>query len=262
MNKTTDISFSEFTGSTIKFVKSLAVKKHRDELHCFVAEGTKCVLDTVHAFHCHMIIATDAWLAENDLSKINCDKIFHASSQQMNRMSQFSTASGVIAVYEIPDYPLDESSVKGNLNLVLDGIQDPGNLGTIIRLADWFGIRHIFCSRDTADVFSHKVVQATMGAISRVHVHYCDLSEFLSRKWNMPVYGTFLNGSDIYSANLSSSGFIVMGNEGKGISPEIAALVTDKLTIPPYPHNAITSESLNVGIATAITISEFRRRVL
>ena len=145
--------------------------------------------------------------------------------------------------------------------LALDDVQDPGNLGTIIRIADWFGIHHIICSTGTADAFSPKVVQATMGAIARVKIHYTDLPSYLSTlPKGTPVYGTFLEGDDIYTLPLSDHGIIVMGNEGNGISPATAKAVTDKLFIPNWPEGAKTSESLNVAVATAITCSEFRRR--
>ena len=135
-----------------------------------------------------------------------------------------------------------------------------GNLGTIIRIADWFGIKNIVCSDTTVDVFNHKVVQATMGAISRVKVHYVDLEDFLSQDWGVPVYGTYLDGENIYQSTLSPSGIVVMGNEGKGISPVLADCISHRLLIPSYPPGVPTSESLNVGVATAITIGEFRRR--
>ena len=148
---------------------------------------------------------------------------------------------------------------KGELCLALDGVQDPGNLGTIIRIADWFGIQHIYCSQDTADVWNPKVIQATMGSIARVHIYYCNLEKLISGS-QLPVYGTLLDGNDIYQQPLSADGIIVMGNEGKGISVPIRQLITRKLLIPNFSTQADTAESLNVAIATAITCSEFRRR--
>jgi len=146
------------------------------------------------------------------------------------------------------------------LCLALDEVQDPGNLGTIIRIADWFGIEHIFCSQGTADVYNPKVVQATMGALARVHVHYVNLSELIDSLPDIPVYGTFLDGTNIYEQELSQTGIIVMGNEGNGISPEVRKVINRRLYIPNYPANRPTSESLNVAVATAITCAEFRRR--
>jgi TrmH family RNA methyltransferase len=150
--------------------------------------------------------------------------------------------------------------VERSLCLALDDVQDPGNLGTIIRIADWFGIEDIFCSRGTVDVYNPKVVQATMGAIARVRVHYVDLPEFIASMGSTPVYGTFLDGKDMYGCQLSGNGLIVMGNEGNGISGEIERMVNNKLYIPNYPAERATSESLNVAVATAIVCAEFRRR--
>ena len=171
-----------------------------------------------------------------------------------------ATARDVLGAL-LSDYTDDE--VRSGLNIVLDNIQDPGNLGTIMRLADWYGIRNIFASKSTVDVYNHKVVQATMGAISRVKVHYCDLDFFLDDYDDMPVMGTFLDGDNIYGAKLPEGGaFVIFGNEGQGISPKIAAHVTQRLHIPAMPRKGEHSESLNVGIAAAITISELRRNHL
>ena len=146
--------------------------------------------------------------------------------------------------------------------LALDDIQDPGNLGTIIRLADWFGIEHIFCSQGTVDVYNSKVIQATMGALARVKVHYCNLPELISSLKDVPVYGTFLDGENIYDKPLSENGLIIMGNEGNGVSKEVSQLINNKLYIPNYPSGRTTSESLNVAIATAVVCAEFRRRLM
>jgi TrmH family RNA methyltransferase len=162
---------------------------------------------------------------------------------------------------KIPDIELSTNLLEGKLSLALDDIQDPGNMGTIIRLADWFGIDFIICSNSTVDVFSPKVVQASMGAISRVKVIYCDLQKTLS-EYNklIPIYGTFMGGSNIYNEKLASKAIIVMGNEGNGISPDVEKLITDKIHIPSFATNRSTVESLNVAMATSIVCSEFRRR--
>lgn len=249
----------ELTNSTIKFIASLGLKKNREANGCFVAEGTKCVRDTWDHFNCRMIVATRNWYDQFGHSG-HLDKIAFASRQQMQRMSQFSTAAEVIAVYDIPQLAIDHDEVRQNLNIVLDNVQDPGNLGTIIRLADWFGIKNIFCTRDTVDVYNHKVVQATMGAISHVKVHYCDIEELLAQYHDLPVYGTFLDGDNIYRQEVENRGFVIFGNEGKGISPQLAQLVSRRLLIPAFAACGEAPESLNVGVAAAITISEFRRR--
>jgi TrmH family RNA methyltransferase len=165
-----------------------------------------------------------------------------------------------LAVVELPKSRLASVKPDKNLVLALDRVQNPGNLGTIIRLADWFGISDIVCSEDSADCFNPKVVQATMGAILRVKVHYTNLAEWLKNQHNTKIYGTFLEGENIYSAKLDKSGVIVMGNEGQGISAEVAETVSHKLLIPPYPADRCGSESLNVAVATAVICSEFRRR--
>ena len=189
------------------------------------------------------------------------DKIVLANNQQMAKMSQFSTPSDVIAVYEMPEKEIDEKEVRDGLNIVLDNVQDPGNLGTIIRLADWYGIKNIFASIGTVDVYNHKVVQATMGAISRVKVHYCDVPNLLEEYNDLPVWGTFLDGDNIYQSELDNKGFVVFGNEGQGIGQKVSKLVNKRLLIPSW-NSGETSESLNVGVATAVVISEFRRSVL
>ena len=165
-------------------------------------------------------------------------------------------------MFEQPFYKLDFEAPSRSLCLTLDGVQDPGNLGTIIRIADWFGIEDLFCSQNTVDVYNPKTIQATMGALSRVKVHYTDLIPFIQTLHNVPVYGTFLDGDVIYQSELSPTGLIIMGNEGNGISPEIENIVTQRLYIPNYPKERKTSESLNVAVATSIICAEFRRRFI
>ncbi len=251
----------ELTNAIRKMVASLDERKHRRREGAFMAEGTKCVLDTLDHFTVRYLIATYEWITENGASVTGLP-VIQATARDMERMSHLSAASDVLAVYEIPRQSADLSSLQGTLTVALDTVQDPGNLGTIVRTCDWFGISHILASADTADVYAPKVVQATMGAISRVTVHYCDLPSAISElRQSMPVYGTFLDGDNIYTSHLSPTGIIVMGNEGRGISSGVAPLVTDRLLIPSYPPDVPTSESLNVSIATAITLSEFRRRM-
>lgn len=249
----------ELTNGTIKWVYSLSQKKNRDKERCFVAEGTKCVLDTIGHFKARHVFATSEWIDKFGGSHLR--NITVASRQQLSRMSALKTASDVVAVYEMPELNAPYN-LEAKLSIVLDGIQDPGNLGTILRIADWFGIKDVFCSKDTVDVYNPKTVQATMGAISRVNVIYCDLQELFAKHKDMPVYGTLLDGENIYAHQLGQAGFIVMGNEGKGISEPIRKFVTERLLIPSFPPNCETSESLNVGMATAIVVAEFRRRTL
>lgn len=240
-------------------VASLGTIKGRREENCFVVEGTKCVMDTIHHFSCRYLLATSQWIEKNAHGLSHVAPI-EVKRVDLARMSQLTTPTDVIAVYDIPNYKLDENRFSEELTIILDKIQDPGNLGTIMRIADWFGIYTIVCSRDTVDVYNPKVIQATMGAISRVKVHYCDLPELLKKHLDIPMYGTFLDGINMYNMDLSSHGFLVMGNEGQGISSEVGDLVSHRLYIPSYPIGVQTSESLNVGMATAIAVAEFRRR--
>ena len=244
--------------SKINFIRSLEKKKFRDETACFLAEGNKLVADIYPFFECECLIAKASWLVTQ--SDIHAKELIVAGENDIERISLLKTPQDVLAVFHQPDYVLDKNAMRNELTLVLDGIQDPGNLGTIIRLADWFGIRRLICSPDTVDVYNPKTVQATMGAIAHVQVFYESLPIFMDEMEGMPVYGTFLEGKNIYKETLSSSGLIVMGNEGKGISKAVEKRITQKLHIPNYPPDAESTESLNVAVAAAIVCSEFRRR--
>ena len=239
------------TRAEILDIKALATKQGREEQGAFIAEGEKLVGEIRSSdLRIRKIYQTKPIFAEGEL----------ISEKEMERISQLKTANSVLAVVELPKSRLASVKPDKNLVLALDRVQNPGNLGTIIRLADWFGISDIVCSEDSADCFNPKVVQATMGAILRVKVHYTSLVEWLKNQHNTKIYGTFLEGENIYSAELDKSGVIVMGNEGQGISAEVAATVSHKLLIPPYPADRCGSESLNVAVATAVICSEFRRR--
>jgi rRNA methylases len=242
----------------IKFIQSLQQKKYRNESGCFIAEGNKLVTDLAPAFECEWLIATDEWLSAH--SDIKAGLTLAASKEELAKAGGLTTPQDVIAIFKKPECAFSPSDLKGKLTLASDHIQDPGNLGTIIRLADWFGIEQIICSSDTVDLYNPKTVQSTMGALARVKVHYLPLAEVL-RQTQIPVYGTFLDGEDMYKTDLAEEGIIIMGNEGSGISPEIEALVTKKLYIPNFPEGRDTSESLNVAIATSIICAELRRRM-
>ena len=240
---------SHLSKAQIKWVRQLQQKKFRDAEGVFVAEGEKCVNDLKEAFELLLLVTPD-----------------NATATEIEQMSSLRTPQGVIGVFKrrlaIGDGVL---ALGDGLWVALDGVQDPGNLGTIIRTCDWFGIHHILCSRETADCYNPKVVQATMGALARVKVHYVDdLPNILHQYQQMgnPIYGTLLDGKNMYEpmaiAN-KDKGIIVMGNEGNGISPAVRDMVTHPLFIPSYPIDAPTSESLNVSIATAIVLAEFRR---
>ena len=243
----------------IKEIRALEIKKIRDEQNLFVAEGNKLVADMLHAFECEWLIADTSWMATQ--GDIPAKELLLAEEGDIRRASFLKTPQDVLAVFKKPKYFLDEANPASQLILALDGIQDPGNLGTIIRLADWFGINHIICSPDTADTFSPKTVQATMGALAHVKVHYTSLNNYLEKYKNSPIYGTFLDGENIYEKKLSQNGIIIMGNEGNGIRKETEILINEKLYIPSYPPSHATTESLNVAVATAIVCAEFRRQV-
>ena len=248
------------SNNKIKFIRSLEKKKFRNEFVCFLAEGNKLIADILPFFECECLIAKASWLATQ--GDIRTKELIVAEDNDLERVSLLKTPQDVLAVFRQPQYILDDESLKNELSLVLDGIQDPGNMGTIVRLADWFGIKQLICSPDTADIYNPKTIQATMGAIARVRVFYTSLPDWLSKMKDIPVYGAFLEGKNIYTEALSPSGLIVMGNEGKGISPAVEKMVTQKLYIPNYPPEAESSESLNVATATAIVCSEFRRKII
>ena len=235
----------------IKLVRSLQQKKYRDESGLFVAEGAKCVDELRKSFELVHLYRE----GEN------------ATRTEIEQMSGLRTPQGVVGVFK--KRPIEDCRLKiEDLILALDGIQDPGNLGTIIRTCDWFGVHDIVCSLDTADCYNPKVVQATMGALARVRVHYVDLPAWIKelkiQKSKFKIFGTLLEGKDMYDVMSScrhdeTPAIIVMGNEGNGISQEVRSLITHPVRIPSYPKNAETSESLNVSIATAIVLAEFRR---
>ena len=244
----------------IKYIRSLEQKKYRKEEKAFLAEGHKLVGDLSGHFECRLVAATSTWLESHP--DIKADEIVEVSEEELKKASLLKTPQDVLAVFRIPKTDPGTRDIAGSLCLALDDVQDPGNLGTILRTADWFGIRHVFCSIGTADAYNPKTVQATMGALARVRIHYCDLKDLIGTLPDMPVYGTFLDGKNIYGQELTPHGLIVMGNEGKGISQEMEKLVNRRLLIPNYPQGEETSESLNVATATAIVCAEFRRRML
>ena len=319
----------------IKLISSLRLKKYRDELSLFVAEGPKLVSDLLKCFSPKIIVSTQAWLDENSPSAEEI--IVVSSADDLKSVTQLSSPSPVLAVFYKKDCSFSSNSVlvsskksptsipaesvlqefnshsslspnngggfasnpvtnitnplspdsrnqkevlnpsnhpeyfsnplspdffkEKRLILAIDSVQDPGNLGTIIRIADWFGINDIVCSETTVDVYNFKTIQATMGALCNVNIHYINLKDFcaIAASYNWPLYGTFLDGEVIYNAKLSDFGVIIMGNEGNGISSDIADLVSNRLYIPDYPLGKSYSESLNVAVATSIVCNEFRR---
>ena len=234
----------------IKFIRSLELKKNRQQERLFVAEGPKVVADLLTKVKAHTIFSTPSRIKE--FSSEQAENIIEITDSELAKISFLQHPQQVLAVF--PFLPSTEATPQNELILALDGVQDPGNLGTIIRIADWFGIKNIICSEDTVDVYNPKVIQASMGSVAQVSVNYCNLKSFIENiSPEVPVYGTCLDGENIYNQKLSSKGIIVMGNEGKGVSTAIL--------IPNYhPQSAI--DSLNVAIATAITCAEFKRQDL
>lgn len=230
------------TKNQIKQIKSLELKKFRKETGLFVAEGKKITEDLMPHFEL-------VELYEGDDAR---------------KASLLDTPSDMVAVFRQKNKGTGTPALATDeLALALDCVQNPGNVGTIIRLADWFGIENIYMNEGCADVYNPKVVQATMGSMARVNVHYCDLCQMIAdMPGDVPVYGTFLEGKNIYSEELTKGGLIVMGNEGHGISSELQKHINKKLLIPNYPEGRETGDSLNVAIATAVICSEFRRRIL
>lgn len=248
----------------IKYIHSLNLKKNRDAQDVFVAEGSKIVGDILARGNSkvELLVAQREWIDQNaeQLRNVRCE-IVEVSYDELAKVSFLCHPQQVMAVFKKFDGCMDASCLDKKLTLVLDGVQDPGNLGTIIRIADWFGIEDIICSKDTVDVYNPKVVQATMGSIARVRVSYMDLKQlFEVLPPTLPVYGTLLEGNNMYSEQLSHNGIIIMGNEGKGISPQIRQFISKGLRIPNYPEGRDTADSLNVAVATAIICAEFRRR--
>ena len=243
------------TKADIQLVRSLADKRGRTEHGLFLAEGEK-LIGELRASHLRVrkIYALEGIFEGPEVETV--------TPRDMERLSQLKSPSNSVAQVEIPHYRLKTAELRNRLTLALDEVQNPGNVGTIIRLADWFGITDILCSEGTADCFNPKVVQATMGAILRVRVHYRPLAPLLAEAaaGGIPVYGTFLEGENIYTGELSPTGIVVMGNEGRGVTPAVAQCISRKLFIPPWPADRRGSESLNVAMATGIVCAEFRRQ--
>ena len=244
----------------IKYINSLKINKFRNEHRQFIAEGNKLVKEMIQ---CRMqvaeLFATETWVNENkDLEEAY--RIQHVTEDELKKISNLNTSGSVLALIDIPSYSLPEE-ISDLLIIILDGVSDPGNFGTIIRTCDWFGIDNIYCSESTVDVYNPKVVQSTMGSIARVRVHYSGMESFLK---NLPsvynIYGTFMDGENIFKSSFPGPTVIVFGNESKGISAELIPYIARKLCIP---YTGITDnrpESLNVAVSHAIITAEYFRR--
>lgn len=236
--------------SQIKLIASLHQKKYRNKYGLFIVEGIKTVNEFLNSdFNLNSLYYTNAFSSD-----LLGEKSQLISENELKKISNLKTPNAVLALFEIPT---KSESKSQKLKVVLDGVNDPGNLGTIIRLCDWFGIEDLICSKDTVDCFNAKVVQASMGSLTRVNVIYKDLVPFLN-SLDEPIYGALMNGGNVYKQNLQSEGLLVMGNEANGISEVVQELITTKLTIPRF-GNLQQTESLNVATAAAILLSEFSR---
>ena len=234
----------------IKLITSLQQKKQRFVNQLFFAEGIKVIQELVES----NFELVHLYTTQNDFEEVSQDKKTIISENELKKISALATQNSCLGVFRIQ---ADKKIIESGLILALDSIRDPGNLGTILRLCDWFGIDQIVCSKDAVDIYNPKVVQATMGSIARVNVNYIDLENFIGQT-QLPVFGTFMLGNNIYKTDLPQEGIIVMGNEANGISPELEKLIKNRLTIPRFGSLQKT-ESLNVATATAIVLSEFRR---
>ncbi|HEY0896161.1 MAG TPA: RNA methyltransferase [Sphingobacteriaceae bacterium] len=242
--------------SEISFIKSLHQKKFRKDHHLFLAEGLKSVTEFIDSgYHTRTIYCTPALIPKLDKFSHKI-KLVEVTDAELGKISTQTTPQGILATIQIPSKTaIEPESFRNQFTLVLDGIQDPGNLGTIIRTADWFGFKQILCSEDTVEAYNPKVVQATMGSLSRMKVLYGDLTEILDQV-PVPLYGALLDGTSVYETEFGAEGFLILGNEGKGISEVIRGKITNAVTIPRFGE----AESLNVAVSAAIFCSELKRK--
>ncbi len=249
-----------------KFIISLQKKKEREERRLFTVEGDKLVREFLMSeWIVEVLAGKPEYLASLPAElKYQASEIIPLSYDELKKISSLTTPHNALAVIRMPTTMIDPEEINNSLTLMIDTIQDPGNMGTIIRVAAWFGIKNIICSENSVDIYNQKVIQATMGALLSVKVHYTGLKEFLSsiHSRGNPVYAAMLDGKSIYSADLSEKGIILLGNESRGISAELLPLVTKKIVIPKFARSAAGVESLNVGMAASIIVSEFARRSL
>lgn len=234
----------------IKLITSLQQKKYRFANQLFFAEGIKVIQELVES----NFELVHLYTIQNDFEEVSKDQKTIIPESDLKKISALTTPNTCLAVFKIP---AEKPIIESGLIIALDSIRDPGNLGTILRLCDWFGIEQLICSKDAVDIYNPKVVQATMGSIARVNVNYINLESFVSQT-KLHVFGTFMDGANIYKTHLPQDGIIIMGNEANGISQELEKLIKNRLTIPRF-GTLQKAESLNVATATAIILSEFRR---
>jgi TrmH family RNA methyltransferase len=244
----------------IKYLSSLKMKKFRDENGQFLAEGDKIVREVLQngIQNAAVLAATPEWFNKNINLTGGVKEIYVAGPQDLGKISSFETAPDVIGLFDIPEYVPDFDEIEQLFSVALDSIQDPGNLGTIIRTADWFGIRNIFCNRECADLYNPKTIQASMGAVFNVKLHYTDLNDLLGRLSDLKNYtiiGTYLDGEPIYNLKNVNKGIMLFGNESRGIAPEFSRYIHSRVTIPPFTTGRFHVESLNVASSVAIALA-------
>ncbi|HEY1024844.1 MAG TPA: RNA methyltransferase [Sphingobacteriaceae bacterium] len=248
--------FGMLSKSEISFIKSLHLKKYRKDHNLFIAEGFKSVSEFINSDYTIETIYCTAALLPKLYKFSRKIKLVEITEAEISKVTALTTPQGVLATIRIPTRTeISAEGLKNAFTLVLDGVQDPGNLGTIIRTADWFGFTQILCSGDTVEVYNPKVVQATMGSLSRMKIHYTDLEKTLSTS-GLPIFGALLNGTSVYEVDFGKEGLIVLGNEGKGITPAVQQIITEAVTIPRFGD----AESLNVAVSSAIFCSEIKRK--
>ena len=243
--------------SQLSFIKSLHQKKYRKESGLFIVEGIKSIVEFLaSSFKIHSIYSLPQNLSLLPALPANI-KLFEVNNAELDKISTLQTPQGILAIIHIPESEkLSALDLPGRFTLVLDGIQDPGNLGTIIRTADWFGFQNVVCSMNTVEVYNPKTVQATMGSLARIRVDYMDLGDFF-KEVTLPVFGALLEGKSMYDINWGTEGLVILGNEGQGITDEVQEFITDPVTIP----RVGAAESLNVAISAAIICSDIRRNL-
>ena len=248
--------------STTKLINSLALKKYRTKENCFLIEGDKMVKEALDSdLKIKLLIVTDQFTTRFPITQSAAERIIETDAKEIKKVSLLQHPQNSLAVCEIPKKPDFPDSLPEGLSIYLDGIQNPGNMGTIVRICDWYGIQHVFCSPDSVDLYNPKVIQASMGSFNRIHLHECDFETLtdLAQKSEAPLFGAFMNGDNVYQKQLPKQAVLVMGNEGNGIRPAVEKLIPNKLSIPSFSMNETKAESLNVSVATAILCSEFKR---
>lgn len=243
----------------IQFIQSLQQKKYRQLHRLFIAEGTKIANELLACPHrLHSVYASADWINQHS-QKLDAIKVMEVNEQSLKKISLLASPNEVVCIVKMEAVEFNLNQLTSEFCLALHEVQDPGNLGTIIRLADWFGIETVLCSEGTVDAYNPKVIQSTMGSFLRCKVHYCDLKQCLefTNQNQLPSYAAVLDGTSVYKTKLQENGLLIMGNESKGISEELLKLIKYKISIPSF--SKMNSDSLNVSIATAILCSELRR---